>query len=115
MPRAALAATAAIPVAVVAVAGGPALARTAVTTGTAPELTPSCDDGDHPTPKQLEGPSFRPNSPRRTSLLEPGLTGTPLTVTGYVFGRAWTEGRAPLDGSRALLAGRRMPGRRLSL
>jgi protocatechuate 3,4-dioxygenase beta subunit len=83
--RAALAATAAIPV---ALAGGPALARTAAASGQAPELTPSCDDGDHPTPEQTEGPYFKPNSPQRTSLLEPGMPGTPLTVSGYVFGRA---------------------------
>ncbi|MET9118569.1 carbohydrate-binding protein [Streptomyces longwoodensis] len=83
--RAALAATAAIPV---ALAGGPALARTLTGSGTAPELTPPCDDGDHPTPEQIEGPYFKPNSPQRTSLLEPGMPGTPLTVSGYVFGRA---------------------------
>lgn len=83
--RAALAATAAIPV---ALAGGPALARSSAASGTAPDLTPSCDDGDDPTPEQMEGPYFKPNSPQRTSLLEPGLPGTPLTVTGYVFGRA---------------------------
>ncbi|MFI0228268.1 carbohydrate-binding protein [Streptomyces sp. NPDC017086] len=83
--RAALAATAAIPL---ALTGGPALARTLAASGTAPELTPSCDDGDDPTPEQIEGPYFKPNSPQRTSLLEPGLPGTRLTVTGYVFGRA---------------------------
>ncbi|MFF9622226.1 carbohydrate-binding protein [Streptomyces griseosporeus] len=83
--RAALAATAAIPV---ALAAGPALARTSAASGAAPRLTPSCDDGDDPTPEQTEGPYFKPNSPQRTSLLEPGLPGTPLTVTGYVFGRA---------------------------
>ncbi|GAA2508755.1 dioxygenase [Streptomyces thermolineatus] len=83
--RAALAATAAIPV---ALAAGPALARTAAASGAAPQLTPSCDDGDDPTPEQMEGPYFKPNSPQRTSLLEPGLPGTLLTVTGYVFGRA---------------------------
>jgi protocatechuate 3,4-dioxygenase beta subunit len=83
--RAALAATAAIPV---ALAGGPALARTAAASGTAPDLTPSCDDGDDPTPEQMEGPYFKPNSPQRTSLLESGLPGTRLTVSGYVFGRA---------------------------
>ncbi|MFF5107426.1 carbohydrate-binding protein [Streptomyces sp. NPDC000134] len=83
--RAALAATAAIPV---ALAGGPALARTAAASGSAPDLTPSCDDGDDPTPEQMEGPYFKPNSPQRTSLLESGLPGTRLTVSGYVFGRA---------------------------
>lgn len=83
--RAALAATAAIPL---ALSGGPALARTLTGSGTEPRLTPSCDDGDDPTPEQIEGPYFKPNSPQRTSLLEPGLPGTRLTVTGYVFGRA---------------------------
>ncbi|MEU0053778.1 carbohydrate-binding protein [Streptomyces sp. NPDC006309] len=83
--RAALAATAAIPVALM---GGPALARTLTAGGTAPGLTPPCDDGDDPTPEQTEGPYFKPRSPERTSLLEPGMPGTPLTVTGYVFGRA---------------------------
>ncbi|MEU6388027.1 carbohydrate-binding protein [Streptomyces sp. NPDC046939] len=83
--RAALAATAAIPV---TLAAGPALARTAASSGATPELTPACDDGDHPTPEQIEGPYFKPNSPQRSNLREPGLPGTPLTVTGYVFGRA---------------------------
>ncbi|MFF9087542.1 carbohydrate-binding protein [Streptomyces sp. NPDC014991] len=83
--RAAIAATAAIPVALM---GGPALARTLTTVGTGPGLTPPCDDGDDPTPEQIEGPYFKPRSPEHTSLLEPGTPGTPLTVTGYVFGRA---------------------------
>ncbi|MFD9560582.1 carbohydrate-binding protein [Streptomyces sp. NPDC059994] len=83
--RAALAAGVAVPVSLVAM---PALARGSVGTGTTPELTPSCDDGDHPTPAQTEGPYFKPNSPERASLLEPGTPGTRLTVTGYVFGRA---------------------------
>ncbi|MEU7135074.1 dioxygenase [Streptomyces sp. NPDC046261] len=48
--------------------------------------TPFCDDGDDPTPPQTEGPYFKPRSPERTSLLEPGTRGTRLTVSGYVFG-----------------------------
>ncbi len=52
------------------------------------ELTPSCDDGDDPTPPQTEGPYFKPNSPQRTSLVTSGTPGTRLTVTGYVFGLA---------------------------
>ncbi|MEU6278859.1 carbohydrate-binding protein [Streptomyces sp. NPDC047028] len=83
--RAAVAAGAAIPVALI---GGPALARTMATTGTSVPLTPPCDDGDDPTPEQIEGPYFKPNSPERTSLLEPGMPGTHLTVSGYVFGSA---------------------------
>ncbi|MGC0334177.1 protocatechuate 3,4-dioxygenase beta subunit [Streptomyces sp. SAI-170] len=83
--RAALATTAALPVALL---GAPALARALASTGTAPALTPPCDDGDDPTPPQTEGPYFKPRSPQRASLLEPGLPGTRLTVTGYVFGLA---------------------------
>ncbi|WP_020666674.1 hypothetical protein [Amycolatopsis nigrescens] len=47
--------------------------------------TPACDDGDDPTPPQTEGPYFKPNSPERASLLEPGIPGTVLTVSGVVF------------------------------
>jgi protocatechuate 3,4-dioxygenase beta subunit len=48
--------------------------------------TPACDDGDDPTPAQTEGPYFTPNSPRRASLLEPGLGGQRLVVAGTVLG-----------------------------
>src|ERR671923_135913 len=45
--------------------------------------TPACgDDDDEPTPRQTEGPYFTPNSPKRTSLLEPGMTETHLVVSG---------------------------------
>jgi len=37
------------------------------------------------TPPQTAGPFYTPNSPERTSLREPGITGTPLTVTGFVL------------------------------
>jgi protocatechuate 3,4-dioxygenase beta subunit len=47
--------------------------------------TAACDDGDDPTEPQTEGPFFTPRSPRRRSLLAPGLTGTRLTLTGYVL------------------------------
>lgn len=48
--------------------------------------TPACgDDDDEPTPEQTEGPYFTPNSPERASLVEPGMPGTPLTVTGTVL------------------------------
>ncbi|MEU6484960.1 carbohydrate-binding protein [Streptomyces sp. NPDC046887] len=83
--RAAVAASVAAPVLLM---GVPALARTARSSGVEPELTPECDDGDDPTPPQTEGPYFKPNSPLRTSLVEPGTVGTRLTVSGYVFGRA---------------------------
>ncbi|WP_443217747.1 dioxygenase family protein [Saccharothrix sp. CCNWYY140] len=83
--RAAIAAGVAVPAALM---GVPALARTIPGTGGTLELTPECDDGDDPTPPQTEGPYFKPNSPRRTSLVDAGTVGTRLTVSGYVFGLA---------------------------
>ena len=48
--------------------------------------TPACDDGDDdPTPAQTEGPYFKSSSPQRSSLLESGLSGTLLTITGRVL------------------------------
>ncbi|GAA1820365.1 dioxygenase [Actinomadura chokoriensis] len=68
--------------AAVSAAAAPAQARTGP-----PRLTPTptCDDGDDPTPAQMEGPYFKPGSPERSSLVTPGMPGTPLTVTGTVY------------------------------
>ncbi|MCF6476731.1 dioxygenase [Nonomuraea sp. MG754425] len=63
----------------------PALARQTAESGGPLTPTPYCDDGDDPTIPQTEGPYFKPNSPQRAVL--PGV-GTPLTVSGYVFGLA---------------------------
>lgn len=84
--RAAVAAGAAVPL---LATGGMALARDAARSPGTDALTPTpaCDDGDDLTPDQMEGPYFRPNSPLRTSLGTGGTAGTPLTVSGYVFGR----------------------------
>ena len=46
--------------------------------------TPSCPDGAEPTPRQTEGPYFKPASPERASLLEPGMKGVRVVVTGVV-------------------------------
>ncbi|MFE0800456.1 carbohydrate-binding protein [Streptomyces sp. NPDC058812] len=91
--RAAVAAGAAVPL---LATGSIALARDAArsSTGKALPPTPFCDDGDDPTPDQMEGPYFKPNSPLRTNLVTPGTAGTRLTVSGYVFGRNC----APLPG-----------------
>ena len=48
-------------------------------------LTPACDDDDGPTEAQTEGPYFKPSSPGRSSLLESGLAGTRLVLTGRVL------------------------------
>ncbi|KIQ64930.1 dioxygenase [Kitasatospora griseola] len=72
----------------VLIGGGTALARdTAAAGGNTAPLTPDCHDGDAPTGAQIEGPYFKPGSPLRTNLVTPGTQGTPLTVSGYVFGR----------------------------
>jgi protocatechuate 3,4-dioxygenase beta subunit len=54
----------------------------------APEVlaaTPDCVDDDDVTPAQTEGPYFTPDSPLRVTLLESGMRGTRLVVTGRVL------------------------------
>ncbi|NHN32103.1 dioxygenase family protein [Paenibacillus agricola] len=52
---------------------------------TALEPTPACGADHHPSPALTEGPYFTPNSPERISLLEKGMAGIKLTLTGYVL------------------------------
>jgi len=60
--------------------------RTAVTAqAQPPRPTPSCPDAPQPRPRQTEGPYFKPGSPRRESLLEPGITGVKIVVAGVVL------------------------------
>ena len=47
--------------------------------------TPSCPGSPAPTGRQTEGPYFKPDSPLRASLLEPGIVGTQIVVTGMVL------------------------------
>src|SRR5262249_60190561 len=60
--------------------------------GQAPPLvaTPACGDAGSATPSRTAGPFFKPSSPRRASLLERGLAGTRLVVTGRVV---WVDCR----------------------
>lgn len=37
------------------------------------------------TPTQIEGPYYKVGSPHRASLIEPGISGTPLEITGKVL------------------------------
>jgi protocatechuate 3,4-dioxygenase beta subunit len=50
--------------------------------------TPACAHGEEPTPRQMEGPFFKPRSPRRTSLLDAGVRGTQCVVSGLVLSTA---------------------------
>ncbi|WP_431825658.1 intradiol ring-cleavage dioxygenase [Burkholderia sp. F1] len=47
--------------------------------------TPACADDHEPTPRQTAGPFFLPHSPQRASLLEPGINGTKIVLTGRVL------------------------------
>src|SRR5215470_18293442 len=47
--------------------------------------TPSCVDKGTPTLSQTAGPFFKPRSPERASLLEPGMGGPRIVVTGAVL------------------------------
>jgi len=47
--------------------------------------TPACGDNTQLTASQTEGPYFKPRSPLRTSLLEPGMVGTRIVVVGWVL------------------------------
>ncbi len=62
----------------------------ATTDGFAQHLapTPACHDGDEPTLPETEGPFFKPRSPQRSDLREPGLPGRPVELSGRVVTRA---------------------------
>jgi protocatechuate 3,4-dioxygenase beta subunit len=63
----------------------PAAAPTLVPAAQALPPTPACGDDDDPTPAQTAGPFYTPNTPERTSFLEPGITGTRMIVQGTVL------------------------------
>jgi protocatechuate 3,4-dioxygenase beta subunit len=50
--------------------------------------TPACHDGDEPTIAETEGPFFKPRSPQRSDLREPGIEGEAVELSGYVLTRA---------------------------
>lgn len=49
--------------------------------------TPECRDGDGPTAAQTEGPFYKPRSPQRADLREPGFGGRPVVLSGHVVMR----------------------------
>ena len=50
--------------------------------------TPQCHDGDAPTVRQGEGPFFKPSSPQRADLVEPGSKARLVELSGQVLTRA---------------------------
>jgi protocatechuate 3,4-dioxygenase beta subunit len=49
--------------------------------------TLECHDGDAATLRQTEGPFFKPSSPERAELIEPGMAGQPIELVGFVLTR----------------------------
>ena len=52
-------------------------------------LTPFCHDGDEPTVRETEGPFFKPKSPERSDLREPGAGARQLELSGLVLTRSY--------------------------
>ncbi|NJO70614.1 MAG: intradiol ring-cleavage dioxygenase [Oscillatoriales cyanobacterium RM1_1_9] len=68
-------------------------ARKSSTVGLSPQaqgLTPTPACGDLPTAALTAGPFYTPNSPQRKSLLEPGIAGVAIPLTGQVLSRNCT-------------------------
>jgi protocatechuate 3,4-dioxygenase beta subunit len=57
--------------------------------------TPECHDGDAATLRQTDGPFFKPSSPERADLIEPGMVGQPIELAGFVV----TRGCKPVPGA----------------
>lgn len=58
--------------------------------------TPAIADDDEPvTAEDVEGPYFKAKSPKRTNLVEEGIPGTPMKLTG----RVWTPKKEPVKGA----------------
>ena len=88
----------AIPPLGLALAGAESLLDTVGAAAAPLQATPTCDDGDDPTPELTEGPYFSSGTPRRRSLVTQGMRGTRLTITGYVLTSACRPiKRAKLD------------------
>jgi protocatechuate 3,4-dioxygenase beta subunit len=47
--------------------------------------TPECDEHGEATPRQMEGPFFKPRTPQRISLLEARISGVRLQLSGRVL------------------------------
>lgn len=54
---------------------------------TALPLTPACHDGAAVTLPQTEGPYFKPSSPERIELVEAGMAGQPIELSGFILTR----------------------------
>ena len=69
-------------------AGSPASSSSVAPRSQASSSSGTC--AGQPTPAQTEGPYFKAGSPERSSLVEPGMSGTRLVITGHVFTQSCT-------------------------
>ena len=70
------------------VAAGWELSRADVAVTQELAATPDCHDGDELTVAETEGPFFKPRSPERSDLREPGSKGKPFEISGHVLTRS---------------------------
>ena len=70
-----------------AAATGLTLALPDLAAGQQLPLTPECKGASEVTIRQTEGPFFKPSSPKRADLREPGLKGELIVVSGLVLTR----------------------------
>jgi protocatechuate 3,4-dioxygenase beta subunit len=68
-------------------AAGLSLARSESAVAQELSPTPACQDGQKTTRQQGEGPFYKPRSPRRADLREPGSAGRPVELAGLVLTR----------------------------
>ena len=68
-----------------AAAAAPAATAAPTEAAITPAASPACASPAALTPAQTEGPYYTSNSPERSSLIEPGMSGTKLIVTGQVL------------------------------
>jgi protocatechuate 3,4-dioxygenase beta subunit len=66
-------------------AGGALASRCAFSEEAAP--TPQCHDTDEPTIPQMDGPFYKPRSPTRSDLIEPGTSARLVELSGFVLSR----------------------------
>lgn len=70
-----------------AAAGGLTLAWPDFAAGQTLPATPECIHPGEITIRQSEGPFFKPKSPQRADLREPGMKGRPVELSGFVLTR----------------------------
>jgi protocatechuate 3,4-dioxygenase beta subunit len=64
------------------------LAGTSAASAWAQQTLPPTASCPEATPTETEGPYFKPHSPERSSLREPGIAGTTFVLTGHVLSTA---------------------------